>query len=150
MVCVGFSMEDARQLCEDAAAEADARKIGQVLTDLQYGNTRFWMVTSNCDAANAFQRVDVHGLGMYITVQIQMLAFQACVRTRPATNPTPALLVTKRVAAQNTDTIATGRVVACQLPSTMLNHASSDLIKFEETIITSVIRRCRADRPCSV
>jgi carbonic anhydrase len=52
----GFSMEDARQLCEDAAAEADARTPGQVLADLQRGNTRFWMGTSNREADNAFQR----------------------------------------------------------------------------------------------
>ena len=64
MVYVGFSMEDARQLCEDAAAEANARTPGQVLADLQRGNIPFWMGTSNREAAKAFRGVDVHlGIG---------------------------------------------------------------------------------------
>ena len=40
--------------------------------------------------------------------------------TRPVTAPAPAFQVTKRVPARNTNAIATGRVAACQLPSTML------------------------------
>ena len=42
------------------------------------------------------------------------------VRTRPATTPIPgpALLVTKRIPARNTITIATGRIAAYKLPST--------------------------------
>ena len=55
-----------------------------------------------------------------ITAQMQMLAFQARVRTRPATTPAPAFQVTKRVPARNTNAIATGRVAACQMPTTML------------------------------
>ena len=74
-------------------------------------------------------------VGMRITVQMQTLAFQARVWTRPATSPAPALLVTKRVPAQNTITIARGRVAARQLPSDNGDHASSGVIKFEETVL---------------
>ena len=77
-----------------AASEADAKAPGQVPDDLQRG------------------------------VQMQALAFQALVRTRPPTTPTPVVLVTRRVPVPNTDTIATGRVTACQLPSIMLTTCS--------------------------
>ena len=46
IVCVGFSMKDARQLCWGAAAEVYARTLGQVPADLQRGNTRLLMGTS--------------------------------------------------------------------------------------------------------
>ena len=52
MVYVGFSMKDARELCEDATAEAHARTPGQVPADLQRGDTRSWMGTSNHKASD--------------------------------------------------------------------------------------------------
>jgi len=52
----GFSMEDARNLCEESAAEAHARTPGEVLADLQRGNARFWMGNPSREVGNAFQR----------------------------------------------------------------------------------------------
>jgi len=52
----GFSMEDARKLCEESAAEAHARTPGDVLADLQRGNARFWMGNPSREVGNAFQR----------------------------------------------------------------------------------------------
>eukprot|EP00450_Noctiluca_scintillans_P028773 CAMPEP_0194549998 /NCGR_PEP_ID=MMETSP0253-20130528/95489_1 /TAXON_ID=2966 /ORGANISM="Noctiluca scintillans" /LENGTH=438 /DNA_ID=CAMNT_0039397433 /DNA_START=45 /DNA_END=1362 /DNA_ORIENTATION=- len=52
----GFSMEEARQQCEESAAEADARTPPEVLADLQRGNTRFWMGHPSREVENAFHR----------------------------------------------------------------------------------------------
>ena len=106
MVYVGFSMKDARQLCEDAAAEAYARTLGQVPAD--------------CIVATP-------GSGWVLQT------------TRPATTPDLTLLVTKMVPAQNTNTIATGRVAACQSPRTMLTTRPSATSSSRRLSCASVI-----------
>lgn len=56
MGCNWFSMEDARQFCGEAAAEADSRTPSKVLADLQRGNARFWTGNSSKEVSNTFQR----------------------------------------------------------------------------------------------
>ena len=52
----GFSMEDAKEHSNAAAAAAHAMTPAEVLASLQRGNARFWMGVSQRPEANAFQR----------------------------------------------------------------------------------------------
>ena len=119
MVYVGFSMKDAPQLCEDAAAEVTARTPGQVPADLQRGNTRF--------------------LDGHFNVQMQTLAFQARVRTRPETTPAPALLSgpSGDEESSSVEYKHDCNRKSCGVPVAIDNtdHASSSAIKFEETVL---------------
>ena len=92
---------------------------------------------SGLDVPHNEQQCHCADVGMRIAVQMQKFAFQARVWTRPATAPAPALLVTKRVPAQNTNTIATGRVAARQLPSTTLTSRPLASSSFLVTVWTA-------------
>merc|ERR1719350_12684 len=52
----GFSMEEARQRADAGHEVAKSMRPEQVLSDLQKGNTRFWMGTSRGSEASAFER----------------------------------------------------------------------------------------------
>ena len=84
---------------------------------------------SGLDVPHSEQQCHCADVGMRIAVQMQKFAFQARVWTRPATTPSPALLVTKRVPAQNTNTDCNRRVAA-PVAIDNADHASSGVIKF--------------------
>mmetsp|Transcript_129151 Transcript_129151/g.257853 ORF Transcript_129151/g.257853 Transcript_129151/m.257853 type:complete len:369 (+) Transcript_129151:82-1188(+) len=53
---LGFSMQQARQHADQMSAAMKERTPAEVLTELQKGNTRFWMGMSSTDTGNVFQR----------------------------------------------------------------------------------------------
>jgi len=53
---LGFTMQEARQHADKMSAAMKERSPAEVLTELQKGNTRFWMGNSTKSSANVFQR----------------------------------------------------------------------------------------------
>ena len=68
------------------------------------------------------------------TAQMQMLAFQERVWTRPAATLAPVLLVTKRVPVRNTNTTARGRVCGVPVAIDNADHTPSSATMFERTV----------------
>jgi len=78
-VCLGFSMQEAKEHAESKAKEAKDRSPMEVLHGLQKGNTRFWMGMPTKTTGNYFQRRAL------ISMQYPSVAILGCSDSRVPT-----------------------------------------------------------------